>query len=110
MKLGSGVLRASIALLSGLLLWAAWFTLAYAFHGAQCAGSVPLTRTAGQITQIAIWAAAVGVIIVQKRLVERWNSKQDMAPGLLRSARYLQLTAVGATIFVGLPILVLAPC
>lgn len=100
------MLRASIALLSGLLIWAAWFTFAYAFHGAQCAGGLGLSRGAGQIGQIALWLVSLGLIVVQLR----WAVRQDVSPGLLRSARLLQITAIGSTLFVGLPILVLAPC
>lgn len=106
---GPVLIKASMALLSGLLLWAVWFTLAYALHGAQCEGALGLGRTGGQIAQIALWLAMLGLIVVQARLVQRW-SERDVSPSLLRSACYLQITAIGATIFVGLPVLVLAPC
>lgn len=103
---GSALLRATIALLSGLLLWAGWFTVAYAFHGAQCAGGIGLSRTAGQLAQIALWLASLGVIIVQAR----WAVRLDVSPGLCRTARVLQITAITATLFSGLPILLIAPC
>lgn len=102
----SALLRATIALLSGLLLWAGWFTFAYAFHGAQCAGAFDISRTTGQIAQIALWLASLGVIVLQAR----WAVRLDVSPGLQRPARVLQVTAIGATLFFGLPILVLAPC
>jgi hypothetical protein len=107
---GSVLIRASMALLSGLLLWAVWFTLAYALHGAQCEGALGLTRIGGQIAQLALWGAMIAVIVVQGRFVQGWAAQGNVSHRLLRSARYLQLTAIGSTVFVGLPILVLAPC
>ncbi|GGB55200.1 hypothetical protein [Blastomonas aquatica] len=102
--------KASVVLLSGLLLWAAWFVIAYALHGAQCAGGFALYRTSGQIAQIGLWVVSLGVIVLQARFVQRWGVRHDLAPRLMRSARYLQITAIAATVFVGLPVLVLAPC
>lgn len=104
------MLKASVTLLSGLLLWAAWFVAAYALHGAQCAGGFAQFRSSGQIAQIALWLMSLGVIVLQARFVQRWGVRHDLSPRLLRSARYLQITAIAATVFVGLPVLVLAPC
>lgn len=107
---GSVLIKASMALLSGLLLWAAWFTTAYALHGAQCEGALGLSRTSGQIAQLALWAAILALIVLQARWVQGWAERGDVSPRLLRSARYLQLTAIVSTVFMGIPILVLAPC
>lgn len=107
---GSAMIKASMALLSGLLLWAAWFTLAYALHGAQCEGALGLTRTGGQMAQLALWGAMLAAIVAQARWVQCWAARGDVSGRLLRSARYLQFAAIGSTVFVGLPILVLAPC
>lgn len=100
------LLRATMALLSGLLLWAAWFALAYALHGAQCAGSTGLSQTGGQIAQVVLLLITLAVIILQARRVLRVSTPV----GLRRTARYLQVTAIVATAFVGVPIFVLAPC
>ncbi|WP_439468938.1 hypothetical protein [Blastomonas fulva] len=102
----SALTRMALALLSGLLLWALWFVLAYSLHGAQCAGALGLSRIAGQIAQVGLWLVALGVIA----LLARRAARLDVSQGLARTARYLQITAIGATIFAGLPILVLAPC
>lgn len=107
---GSVLLKASMALLSGLLLWAAWFTIAYALHGAQCEGAVGLSRSGGQIAQLILWGAMLAIIVLQARWVQGWAARGDVSPRLLRSARYLQITAIASTVFAGLPILVIAPC
>ncbi|WP_040370386.1 hypothetical protein [Blastomonas sp. AAP53] len=106
MREGPTLFRVTLALLSGLLLWAAWFALAYALHGAQCAGSTGLSQTGGQIAQVALLLATLVIIILQAR----WVTQPQTASGLHRTARYLQVTAIVATAFVGVPIFVLAPC
>lgn len=104
------MIKVALALLSGLLLWAVWFTIAYAMQGAQCEGALGLSHRGGQIAQLALWGTMLAIIVLQARMVHGWAERGDVSPRLLRSARYLQFTAIVSTVFVGLPILVLAPC
>lgn len=103
------MMRLSLSLLSGLLTWAVWFALAYGLHGAQCAGSIPLSRSAGQVVQIGFWLATLAVIALLARSTFAGVAKEMPHP-LRRTALYLQLTGFAATAFVGLPLLVLQPC
>lgn len=101
--------KPALALLSGLLAWAVWFSLAYGLHGAQCSGTIPLSRSGGQMAQIALWLGTLGATTLLARIALTWATADTL--GRLRmTARYLQLTGLVATAFVGLPLLVLQPC
>lgn len=104
------MLYLSMALLSGLLLWAGWFALAYALHGAQCEGAVALMRGEDRVAQIAVWSAAFAATLVQSRWIMRMAKERDLPAQLLKTSRYLQFTAIGAILFMGIPLVMLAPC
>lgn len=103
------MMRPALALLSGLLVWAIWFSLAYGLHGAQCAGSIALSRSGGQIVQIGLWFASLAAIALLVRAAIA-RAAADITTSLRSTARYLQFAGLGATAFVGLPMLVLQPC
>ena len=105
--------RIALLLLSSLAIWAAWFVLAYALHGTQCSGAWAASRAAGQGAQVALWigalACAGGLEGWLRRSVEPDAGEGVDAP-LLRGARVARGLGVVASVFVGLPVLVLAPC
>lgn len=94
-----------------LAVWALWFTAAYSLHGTQCSDAWAMGRGAGQLLQVGCWLLALAAIAVMEWRLRRFAPNAAPANAtLLRGAAVARGLGVLATLFVGLPVLVLAPC
>lgn len=102
-------MRVWLLALGSLLVWAAWFIVAYGLHGVQCSVDAPiLAGGRGQAWQIALWLIAIGVcagLFFQAR-------RDDFAGNtvLARAAVWLNLIGGISVVFTGAAVLFIAPC
>ena len=108
---------------SGWFVWAACFAVLYGVQGLGChaAGTLPVagTRIAGvdglTLLLAAIWMLHLAVLAgLNWRSVRNSRQPADESDGtqrfMRRLARFSNVTATAATIWIGFPILVLPPC
>lgn len=101
--------RLALLLLGALALWAGWFVVAYALHGTQCSGAWPLARGAGQGLQVGLWLLALAAAAALEWRLRR-GAEAGVDDRLVRGGRVARGLGIVASVFVGLPVLVLAPC
>ena len=118
---GTHFIRESLFVLSGLLIWAAHFTVVYVFNALACArhfaeaqvfGLGILPAAIGAITLIAL--GSIAAVLVTARLRRSFDQELARDPRISGFMRYLMFAVAGlaalSIVWTGLPVLFIPPC
>ncbi len=102
--------REALGLLAGFALWSLAFGLLYGAHGAICATGL-LGETSARTVLIGLWLAVIAALagLIPWLLHRLRTTRQELRFVRLASLT-LAIIALGATAWIGLPVLTLSLC
>jgi hypothetical protein len=108
--IGQPTNREALGLLAGFGLWSLAFGLLYGAHGAICATGM-LGETGARAVLIGLWVAVIAALAaLVPWLLRRLRAASHELRFVRLASLTLTITALGATVWIGLPTLALRLC